>query len=216
MKKRPISIYRHWNYDKFRSYCDHNLTGLAARRSPLLARGPLPDEDASVFRGFLRTLFGLKRAVLGGAKAAVPVVRTDPRAGDPWVSALLDALGDRYLLGDDKPDGAQVLRRTGRERFNPMLVYLRAAEHAVIGFYEVRGHGEHPAAEARRVLDKLVSAPLAEHGLLPGQERIEEWGGTVLIRRYEGRCDEPVRAAGAVRFMCQESDQVMDTASEGS
>jgi hypothetical protein len=80
----------------------------------------------------------------------------------------------------------------------------------------VRGHGADPAADARRVLDAQISPRLAEHGLAPARERTEEWGGIVLIRCYQGRCDEPARAAAAVRFMCQESDQVMDTASEAT
>ena len=44
---------------------------------------------------------------------------------------------------------------------------------------------------------------------------LEEWGGHVLTRRYQGRCDDPSRGAAAVRYMCQESEQIIDTAAEG-
>ncbi len=172
------------------------------------------DQDAAVIRALLRTLFGIKRAVFGDARPQKAAPSADPRAQDPWMGAILESLGARYQLGEDKPDGAQVLRRTGRERFNPMMVFLRAAEHTVTGSYEVRGHGDDPAADARRVLDAQITPRLLRCGLTGTTDKTEEWGGLVLIRRYQGRCDEPGRAADAVRFMCQESDQVMDTATE--
>jgi hypothetical protein len=106
------------------------------------------------------------------------------------------------------------MRRTGRARFNPMMVFLRAAERLVVGIYEVRGHGAQPDQEARRVLDAKVTTALQALGLSAAGDRTEEWGGLVLIRRYEGRVDEPATAASAIRFMCQESDQIMDTAAE--
>jgi len=78
----------------------------------------------------------------------------------------------------------------------------------------VRGHGDDPAAEARKLLDRQISAALESRGLSVASEKIEDWGGTVLVRRYQGRCDDAKAAASAIRFMCQESDQVMDTAAE--
>src|SRR5438067_1385863 len=64
----------------------------------------------------------------------------DPRLeADPWLGRLFALLPDRYQLGPDAADGAQVLRRTGRARFNPMPVWVRAAERLVRGDYEVRG-----------------------------------------------------------------------------
>ena len=167
-----------------------------------------------MFRRLLRAFFGLKRALRPSSAPAAPPASEDPRAADPWVAAVLGALGERYKLGDDRHDGAQLLRRTGRARFNPMMVYLRPPQRTVVGFYEVRGHGEVPETDARRVLDAQVNGRLEAFGLQPAQDRVEDWGGKVLIRRYEGRCDDAAQAAGAVRFMCQESDQIMDTAAE--
>ena len=169
----------------------------------------------AVLRRVLRTFFGLRRALRDGGKSAgTSGALADPRAQDPWMAALLTALGERYGLGEDKPEGAQVLRRTGRARFNPMLVYLRAAERTVTGFYEVRGHGRDPAAAARQLLDAKVTPALQDRGLAAAADRLEEWGGVVVVRRYQGRCDDAAQAASAIRFMCQESDQVMDTAAE--
>jgi len=48
-------------------------------------------------------------------------------------------LGERYQLGPDAADGTQVLRRTGRTRFNPMPVWLLPVQRMVRGEYEVRG-----------------------------------------------------------------------------
>src|SRR5438477_7059280 len=115
----------------------------------------------------------------------------DPRlAADPWLGAVFARLGERYQLG---PDGAQVLRRTGRARFNPMPVWLRG--HTVLGDYEVRGD----PARAKSILDSRVSGPLQELGLAPVNESVEEWAGTVLTRRYQGPCDSAEQAAAAVK-----------------
>ncbi|HZR09096.1 MAG TPA: hypothetical protein VFA79_10980 [Myxococcales bacterium] len=119
-------------------------------------------------------------------------------------------LADRYQLGPDAADGAQVLRRTGRARFNPMRVWLRAAERIVRGEYEVRGE---PAA-ARALLDARVSARLAALGLSAVGESVDDWGGSVLTRRYEGRCESAEQAAAAVRFMCEDSEQQVNLAAE--
>jgi hypothetical protein len=129
---------------------------------------------------------------------------------------MLVHLGERYRLGDDGADGIRILRRTSRERFNPMQVWLRPSERLVVGEYEVRAHGDpaSAAAEARALLDARLSAPLARLGLAPGREAVEEWGGQVLIRRYQGRLDDAARAAAAIHFMCQESEQIIDTAAE--
>jgi len=140
----------------------------------------------------------------------------DPRvAADPWLATLFARLGDRYRLGTDGPDGAQVLRRTARTRFNPMQVWLRPGERAVLGDYQVRAHGERAADEARALLDVRVTPALHQLGLESAGERLEEWGGQVLTRRYQGQCDDPARGAAAVRYMCQESEQLIDTAAEG-
>jgi hypothetical protein len=135
---------------------------------------------------------------------------------DPWLSAMLTHLGERYRLGDDGAEGTRILRRTGRERFNPMPVWLRSSEHLVVGEYEVRAHGDAASAvtEARAILDARLSGPLAKLGLAPGPEAIEEWGGQVLTRRYQGRLDDAARAAAAIHFMCQDSEQIIDTNAE--
>jgi hypothetical protein len=107
-----------------------------------------------------------------------------------------------------------VLRRTARARFNPMLVWLRPAERVVLGDYQVRSHGTQTPDESRGLLDARVTPPLRQLGLEPSNESIEEWGGHVLTRRYQGHIDNPLQAAAAVRFMCQESEQIIDTAAE--
>jgi hypothetical protein len=166
-----------------------------------------------MIRGLLRRFFGARRA-LRGAPAPVPSRPEDPRvSADPWLRALFADLGERYELG---PDGTQVLRRTGRARFNPMQVWLNAGEREVAGEYQVRGHGDRDVAlaQARSILDARVTAPLRTLGLAAATEAAEEWGGHVLLRRYRGRCDDALRAAAAVRFMCQESEQLIDTAAE--
>jgi hypothetical protein len=139
----------------------------------------------------------------------------DPRiAADPWLAGLFAQLGDRYRLGTDGPEGAQVLRRTARTRFNPMQVWLRPADRVVLGDYQVRAHGDAGADQARALLDVRVTPSLQKLGLDSAGETVEEWGGQVLTRRYQGRCDDPSRGAAAVRYMCQESDQIIDTAAE--
>ena len=139
----------------------------------------------------------------------------DPRVvADPWLSQMFAQLGERYRLGGDGPDGTQVLRRTARTRFNPMLVWLRPSEHLVLGDYQVRAHGNQGADDARSLLDARITPSLRQLGLESSAESVEEWGGHVLTRRYQGRCDEPFLAAAAVRYMCQESEQIIDTAAE--
>jgi hypothetical protein len=129
---------------------------------------------------------------------------------------MLGHLGERYRLGDDGADGTRILRRTGRERFNPMQVWLRPSERVVVGEYEVRAHGDTASAlsEARALLDARLSGPLAKLGLAPGPDAVEEWGGQVLTRRYQGRLDDAARAAAAIHFICQESEQIIDTNAE--
>jgi len=127
---------------------------------------------------------------------------------------MLDELGERYRLGKDVPDGIQVLRRTARTRFNPMRVYLRPSNRAVIGDYDVRLREGKTIPEGRGLLDRKVGARLSELGLRPSREAIEEWGGLVIVRRYEGLCQDAHRAASAVRFMCEESEQVIDAVAE--
>lgn len=151
----------------------------------------------------------LLRKLFGGRAAPPPPA--DPRlAADPWLGRIFALLGERYQLGPDGTDGARVLRRTGRARFNEMPVWLRAPERLVRGDYEVRGD----PLVAKALLDQRVSRRLSEFGLTMSGEATEEWAGTVLTRRYEGRCDAPEQAAAAVRFVCQESETQIDLAAE--
>ena len=139
----------------------------------------------------------------------------DPRLeADPWLGRIFQILPDRYQLGADAADGAQVLRRTARTRFNPMQVWLRPADRVVLGDYQVRAHGDGGTDHARTLLDVRVTPALRQLGLESAGELVEEWGGHVLTRRYQGRCDDPSRGAAAVRYMCQESEQLIDTAAE--
>ena len=167
----------------------------------------------------LRALFGLRRAIFGASKpgpAPAPTVAqaSDPRLADPWLQALLSMLGDRYRLGEDGPDGTQLLRRTGRARFNPLPVWLRVEGHCVSADYEVRTPAATALDEARRLLDVRVTPRLGELGLIPLRETVEEWAGSVLTRRYQGSCPEVATAAAAVRFICVESDVQMNIATE--
>jgi len=127
---------------------------------------------------------------------------------------MLDQLGARYRLGEDKPEGSQIIRRTGKERFNPMRAYVRASDSHVAGDYDVRVRGGKPLEIGRELLDRKVTGPLAALGLRPTTERVEEWGGHVITRRYEGTCEDPHTAAQAIRFICEQSDQVIDSEAE--
>ena len=76
----------------------------------------------------------LLRALFRPRPPRAPRRPPDPRLEqDPWLGRLFAQLGERYQLGPDGPDGARVLRRTGRARFNPMPVWLRAQERLVRG-----------------------------------------------------------------------------------
>src|SRR4051812_49589076 len=80
------------------------------------------------------------RALFRPRPPPAPARPADPRLeADPWLGKTFAMLGERYQLGADAPDGARILRRTGRARFNPMPVWIRAADHLVRGEYEVRG-----------------------------------------------------------------------------
>jgi hypothetical protein len=156
----------------------------------------------------LRRIF---RALFPARPPPPPPRPADPRLeADPWLGRMFAVLAERYQLGADAADGAQVLRRTGRARFNPMRVWLRAADRVVRGEYEVRGE---PAA-AKAMLDARVSQRLAALGLAQAGESVDDWGGSVLTRKYEGRCDSAEQAAAAVRFMCEESEQQVNLAAE--
>lgn len=132
----------------------------------------------------------------------------DPRlAADPWLGGTFKRLGERYQLG---PDGSRVLRRTGRARFNPMPVWLVSPDHVVRAEYEVRGAIE----EARKLLDDRVAARMQALGLSGAGDKVEDWGGSVLTRTYQGRCDSAESAAAAVRFACEESETQVNLAAE--
>ncbi len=140
-----------------------------------------------------------------------PPAPADPRlASDAWLAKIFALLGERYRLGPDAESGAQVLRRTGRARFNPMPVWLAAADYVVRVAYEVRGD----AAAAKALLDQRLGARLAALGLALAGDSVEEWAGTVLTRRYQGRCDSAEAAAAAVRFACEESETQINLAAE--
>jgi hypothetical protein len=162
-----------------------------------------------VLRFLLRLFYGLRRASHAPAPPAAPV-SGDARAHAPWAREVLAALGGRYRLGEETPDGTQVLCRVARARFNPMRVWLRAAERAVAGDYDVRVHGGRSLDDGRALLDREVGAALAVWGLRAGRESVEEWAGHVITRRYEGMGLGAATAARAVHFMCQESAQAMD------
>jgi len=163
----------------------------------------------------LQRIYQRLRRVLSGLRQSRPVRPPDPRVdADPWLAQMLDDLGERYRLGKDVPDGIQVLRRTARARFNPMRVYLQPSNRAVLGDYDVRLREGKTIPEGRGLLDRKVGARLSELGLRPTREAIEEWGGLVIVRRYEGLCQDAHRAASAVRFMCEESEQVIDAVAE--
>lgn len=166
------------------------------------------------FRSILQAFFRLGRA-LRGRKPAPTVRVIDARAANsPWLSDLLAELGERYQLGADQPDGIQLLCRTGRARFNPMRVYLRAAEHGLAVDYDARVHDGATLDQGRALLDRKVGQHLGGWGISPAGETVEAWAGQVITRRYQGRCDDVRAAAEAVRFACQESEPMYDTASD--
>src|SRR5215468_582672 len=139
-------------------------------------------------------------------KPRKPRVPDDPRlAADPWLGGTFARLGERYRLAED---GTRILRRTGRARFNPMPVWVVSGQHLVRADYEVRGD----ATAARSLLDQRFGARLSALGLTSSGETVEEWAGTVLTRKYEGRCDSPEQAAAAVRFVCEESETQINLA----
>lgn len=166
------------------------------------------------FVGLQRLLYGVRNALRGSRKSKVRRPRDPRAAADPWLAKMLDDLGERYQLGKDAPEGIQVLRRTARTRFNPMRVYLQPSNRGVIGDYDVRVREEKTLADGRALLDRKVSGRLMQLGLKPAREAVEQWGGQVIVRRYEGPCPDPEVAAAAVRFMCEESEQVMDASAE--
>jgi hypothetical protein len=161
-----------------------------------------------------RLVYGLRNALRPSRKTKARRV-PDPRVdADPWLAKMLDELGDRYQLGKDTSEGIQLLRRTARTRFNPMRVYLQPEARRVVGDYDVRLREGKTLVDGRALLDRKVSAPLFQFGIQPAREAVEEWGGQVIVRRYQGSCADPVVAAAAVRFMCEQSEQVMDASAE--
>ena len=163
----------------------------------------------------LRWLHRLRLRLRGAPPPPAAQRPPDPRVDQsPWLSRMLNELGPRYRLGEDRPDGAQIIRRTGKERFNPMRVYVRASDSHVAGDYDVRVRGGKPLDLGRALLDRKITGPLGALGLHPGAETVEEWGGHVITRRYEGTCADALGAAAAVRFICEQSDQVIDSEAE--
>lgn len=161
-----------------------------------------------------RLVYGIRNA-LRPSRATKARRAADPRVdADPWLSKIFDELGERYQPGKDTPDGLQLLRRTARSRFNPMRVYVRSQTRQVAGDYDVRLRGGKSLAEGWALLDRKVSAPLSQFGVQPARETVEEWGGQVIVRRYQGVCADPMVAAAAVRFICEQSEQVMDASAE--
>src|SRR2546422_9978868 len=107
----------------------------------------------------------------------------DPRLEtDPWLGGMFAMLGERYQLGPDAAGGTQVLRRTGRARFNPMRVWLLPVQRLVRVEYEVRGE----AGAAKALLDQRVSERLAPLGVSATGEAVGGWGGTRLAPRDRG------------------------------
>ena len=154
----------------------------------------------------------LFRGLFAKKPAPPPKAAADPRlAADPWLGELFARLGDRYQLGED---GARILRRTGRARFNPMPVWVRG--QAVSCDYEVRAAGapEAAAVEAGKLLDARCGSDLARFGFSKTAEKVEEWAGTVLVRGYEGRFQTAAAAAEAIRFVCEETETQLNTAAE--
>jgi hypothetical protein len=163
----------------------------------------------------VRWFHHLRQRLLGAPKKPAAQRPPDPRVdASPWLAQMLDELGARYRLGEDKPEGSQIIRRTGKERFNPMRVWVRASDSHVAGDYDVRVRGGKPLDLGRELLDRKITGPLGALGLKPSNETVEEWGGHVLTRRYEGACGDAHTAAAAVRFICEQSDQVIDSEAE--
>src|SRR5256885_6684466 len=113
---------------------------------------------------------------------------------------MVAMLGEPCQLGPEGGGRTQVLRRTGRARFNPMRVWLLPVQRLVRGEYEVRGD----AGAAKSLLDQRVSGRLVALGLSATGESVEEWGGTVLTRRDEGRCGAAESAAAAAPVPSEE------------
>jgi hypothetical protein len=137
----------------------------------------------------------------------------DPRAlANPWLGKLLDQLGERYRLGADTPQGIQILRRTGKARFNPMRAWLRTASCIVSCEYEAHVPEGEDAEAGRRLLDRSITSKLKELGLSQTSEKVEAWHGHLVTRGYEGPLADIGAAVAAVRYICELSEQVMDTA----
>src|SRR5256885_14102831 len=92
-----------------------------------------------------------------------------------------------------------------------MPVWLLPVQRMVRGEYEVRGE----SGAAKSLLDQRVSGRLAALGLSVTGESVEEWGGTVLTRRYEGRCETAEAAAAAGRVLCEGLGQAINPGGQG-
>jgi hypothetical protein len=155
-------------------------------------------------------LFKLVRAIFSRKPKQPTRKVADARIeADPFLAALFARLGERYSLGSD---GAQILRRTGRARFNPMPVWIKA--QVVSCDYEVRAPSQEAIPQARELLNSRYSSPLAAVGLQQVSEKTEDWAGAVLVRRYEGRCESVDQAASAIRWICEDSETQLNLSAE--
>ena len=163
-----------------------------------------------------RILIRIGRALRGlFVDKGPPKPPPDPRAlANPWLGTILDRLGDRYRLGPDTPDGIQVLRRTGKARFNPMRAWLRTEGALVACDYEAHvGEGQ-SVDLGRELLDRQVKERLKALGLVQTSEKVEAWHGHVVTRRYQGACADAGAAVAAIRHICEYSEQVIDAATQ--
>ena len=95
-----------------------------------------------------------------------------------------------------------------------MRAWLRAADQAVVCEYEVHVSEMEPVEVGRALLDRAVNKRLEPLGLNQVSEKVEVWHGHLLTRRYEGQCPEVGEVVAALRFICEYSEAVIDTASQ--
>ena len=98
----------------------------------------------------------------------------------------------------------------------PVAIALIAAGCASTGGLVPQAQQAQPEqlAAQQSLADARVSQRLSAIGIVQASESVEDWGGTVLTRRYEGRCETSEQAAAAIRFFCEESEQQVNLAAE--